>query len=50
MATYRNPVISVATEVAGRFTGVLIAMYTTGHGARSASPAHFDWFEYEGVE
>jgi len=37
----------LATEVAGGFTGVLIAMYATGNGRRSLSPAHFDWFDYE---
>lgn len=40
----------LATEVAGGFTGVLIALYATGNGARSESPAHFDWFDYEAVE
>ncbi|MGF7036284.1 beta-xylosidase [Paenibacillus mucilaginosus] len=36
----------LSTEVAGGFTGVIIAMYAvceTGQG----SPACFDWFEYE---
>lgn len=37
----------LATEVAGGFTGVFIAMYATGNGLPSASPAHFDWFDYE---
>ncbi|WP_219838557.1 glycoside hydrolase family 43 protein [Paenibacillus sp. R14(2021)] len=36
----------LATEVAGGFTGVYIAMYATGNGHRSVSPARFDWFEY----
>ncbi|MHA7964866.1 glycoside hydrolase family 43 protein [Paenibacillus sp. CAU 1782] len=36
----------LATEVAGGFTGVLIAMYATGNGKPSTTPAHFDWFEY----
>lgn len=36
----------LATEVAGGFTGVMIAMYATGNGGWSSSPAHFDWFEY----
>jgi len=40
----------LATEVAGGFTGVMIAMYATGNGSVSESPAHFDWFEYEAVE
>ena len=38
----------LATEVAGGFTGVMIGMYATGNGVRSESPAHFDWFVYEG--
>jgi len=40
----------LAAEVAGGFTGVMIAMYATGNGAQSASPAHFDWFEYRGSD
>lgn len=40
----------LATEVAGGFTGVLIAMYATGNGVRSVSPAHFDWFDYQVLE
>lgn len=40
----------LATEVAGGFTGVLIAMYATGNGVRSVSPAHFDWFDYQALE
>lgn len=40
----------LATEVAGGFTGVLFAMYATGNGAKSESPAHFDWFNYEALE
>jgi len=40
----------LATEVAGGFTGVFIAMYATGNGANSISPAHYDWFDYEGTE
>lgn len=40
----------LATEVAGGFTGVLIALYATGNGVKSESPAHFDWFDYKGVE
>jgi len=39
----------LATEVAGGFTGVMIAMYATGNGAWCASPAHFDWFEYRAI-
>jgi xylan 1,4-beta-xylosidase len=37
----------LSTEVAGGFTGVFIAMYATGNGTPSSSPAHFDWFDYE---
>ena len=40
----------LATEVAGGFTGVFIAMYATGNGVRSSSPAHFDWFDYRPAE
>lgn len=39
----------LATEVAGGFTGVFIAMYAAGNGAKAA-PAHYDWFDYEGLE
>ncbi|MFM9328358.1 glycoside hydrolase family 43 protein [Paenibacillus mesotrionivorans] len=38
----------LSTEVAGGFTGVFIGMYATGNGQRSAVPADFDWFLYEG--
>ena len=37
----------LATEVAGGFTGVFIAMYATGNGARSLTPAYFDWMDYQ---
>ncbi|WP_151737543.1 glycoside hydrolase family 43 protein ['Paenibacillus yunnanensis' Narsing Rao et al. 2020] len=40
----------LSTEVAGGFTGVFIAMYATGNGERALTPAHFDWFDYEGNE
>ncbi|WP_372661824.1 glycoside hydrolase family 43 protein [Cohnella sp.] len=46
----RGECSQLSTEVAGGFTGVFIAMYATGNGIRSASPAHFDWFEYEGAD
>jgi alpha-N-arabinofuranosidase len=36
----------LSTEVAGGFTGVYFAMYTTGNGADCSQPADFDWFEY----
>jgi len=44
----RGECAMLATEVAGGFTGVMIAMYATGNGSRSAAPAQFDWFSYEG--
>ena len=40
----------LATEVAGGFTGVLLAMYATGNGVQSGTPAYFDWFDYEAME
>ncbi|MBB3113764.1 alpha-N-arabinofuranosidase [Paenibacillus phyllosphaerae] len=40
----------LATEVAGGFTGVMMAMYATGNGVQSQTPAHFDWFDYEVAE
>lgn len=36
----------LSTEVAGLFTGVFFALYATGHGKPSTTPACFDWFEY----
>ncbi|HHX66192.1 MAG TPA: glycoside hydrolase family 43 protein, partial [Chloroflexi bacterium] len=39
----------LATEVAGGFTGVYLAMYATGNGEAGSAPADFDWFEYEGI-
>lgn len=36
----------LSTEVAGGFTGVLLAMYATGNGAPCRNPADFDWFDY----
>ncbi|WP_372631253.1 glycoside hydrolase family 43 protein [Cohnella sp.] len=38
----------LSTEVAGGFTGVIIAMYAVCKAGQSA-PAHFDWFDYEPV-
>jgi alpha-N-arabinofuranosidase len=40
----------VSTEVAGGFTGVYFAMYATGNGKRSKSPAFFDRFDYDAKE
>ncbi|WP_067625702.1 glycoside hydrolase family 43 protein [Alicyclobacillus acidiphilus] len=36
----------LSTEVAGGFTGTFFALYATGNGRRSTTPAHFDWVEY----
>lgn len=36
----------LSTEVAGGFTGVYFAMYATGNGRKSTTPAFFDYFEY----
>jgi xylan 1,4-beta-xylosidase len=38
----------LSSEVAGGFTGVYIGLYATGNGRESTTPAHFDWFDYEG--
>ncbi len=39
----------LSTEVAGGFTGVYFAMYTTGNGAPCRNAADFDWFDYAPV-
>jgi xylan 1,4-beta-xylosidase len=36
----------LATEVAGGFTGLYLAMFSSGNGSPCSSPADFDWFEY----
>jgi len=36
----------LSTEVAGGFTGVYFAMYSTGNGVPCKNPADFDWFDY----
>ena len=36
----------LSTEVAGGFTGVILAIYATGNGKKCKTPAFFDWFEY----
>ncbi len=38
----------LSTEVAGGFTGVFVAMYATSK-SEQATPAYFDWFDYEPV-
>jgi alpha-N-arabinofuranosidase len=40
----------LATEVAGGFTGVYFALYATGNGKASSTPAFFDWFDYHILE
>ncbi|MFC4102241.1 glycoside hydrolase family 43 protein [Paenibacillus xanthanilyticus] len=46
----RGECAMLATEVAGGFTGVILAMYATGNGAESRTPAQFDWFDYEALD
>jgi xylan 1,4-beta-xylosidase len=36
----------LAPEVAGPFTGVFFALYTTGNGAAASAYAYFEWFDY----
>jgi alpha-N-arabinofuranosidase len=36
----------LSSETVGWFTGVYVAMYCTGNGKKSTTPADFDWFEY----
>jgi xylan 1,4-beta-xylosidase len=40
----------LSTETAGGFVGVVIGMYGTSQGSSSTSKAHFDWFEYKGLD
>lgn len=40
----------LSTEVAGGFTGVYFAMYATGNGRVSQTPAFFNWFDYRVLE
>jgi xylan 1,4-beta-xylosidase len=37
----------LSSEVAGGFTGVYFGLYATGNGRAAATPADFDWFDYE---
>lgn len=39
----------LATDIASGFTGVFVAMFATGNGKSSQSPADFDWFEYKHI-
>lgn len=36
----------LSTQIAGGFTGIYLAMYATGNGKASTTPAHFDYFKY----
>jgi alpha-N-arabinofuranosidase len=37
----------LSSEKIGGFTGVYVGIYATGNGRKCATPADFDWFEYE---
>jgi xylan 1,4-beta-xylosidase len=37
----------LGTELASTWTGVIIAMYATGNGKKSAQPADFGWFDFQ---
>jgi xylan 1,4-beta-xylosidase len=37
----------LGTELANTWTGVVIAMYATGNGKKSAQPADFGWFDFQ---
>jgi alpha-N-arabinofuranosidase len=37
----------LSTEVAGGFVGTYVGLYATGGGRPAATPAAFDWFDYE---
>lgn len=36
----------LSTQVAGGFTGLYFAMYATGNGKKSTTPAYFNYFDY----
>lgn len=40
----------LSKEVAGGFTGVFFAMYATGNGKNTTTPAHFDYLDYQPLE
>lgn len=40
----------LSSEVAGGFTGVYFAMYASGNGIPSSTPACFEWFDYQDLE
>jgi alpha-N-arabinofuranosidase len=37
----------LSSEVAGGFVGTYVGLYGTGNGEPAATPAAFDWFDYE---
>ena len=41
------PTRLLSSEVAHGFTGAYFALYATGNGSPAATPATFDWFDYE---
>jgi alpha-N-arabinofuranosidase len=47
--TGRGETRYLSKEVAGGFTGVYVGLYANGRGRPCATPADFDWFEYEGI-
>jgi xylan 1,4-beta-xylosidase len=40
----------LSTPVAGGFVGCYIGLYASSNGRSSSNRAHFDWFDYEGLE
>jgi len=40
----------ISDEIAGRFNGPYIGMYTTSNGQGSKANASFDWFDYKGLD
>ncbi|WP_201000994.1 glycoside hydrolase family 43 protein [Paenibacillus glycanilyticus] len=46
----KGETLFLTTEVTGGFTGVYVAMYATGNGKASVSPARFDYFDYSPME
>ncbi|MBN1790453.1 MAG: glycoside hydrolase family 43 protein [Bacteroidales bacterium] len=40
----------LSSEVAGGFTGVYLGMFAEGNAKSKATPAYFDWFDYDGKD
>ncbi len=40
----------LSTKAAGGFVGCMYALYATSLGKPSENSAHFDWFEYSGMD